>query len=309
MRNEVYIRVDADNSTGLGHFYRCLALAEFIEAHFIITFVYKNFNLSLKRKIKKFNFQKIEKENDFFKKVIENSVVVVDGYDFGRDFFQELKKTKCKIISIQDIEQFSENVDLVINHLPLRENKYKDVELLAGPEYAIIRKKILKKPINQKKGDGFLISLGGTENYFIINQLVDLIKQLDKYATIRILTTQANGKNIIGEGHEIFINQDEESVIELIDNSEFCLITSGMISYEVLARNKKAIVGALNEGQASIGKTFCEMALVEYIGFWKNIKYEKFKEAIKGNSIRPNVVKNIFDGKSDERILKKILQL
>lgn len=311
MKKEVFIRVDADPEIGLGHFFRCLALAEFLESHFKITFVSQKINSDLIRRLKeKFNFFKIEKEEDFFKVTKENSLIIVDGYQFTKLFFQKLEKQKVKIICIQDIEHFSEHVDMVINHLPDVEKYYKDVELLAGPEYAIIRRKILKQPVSSKKEKcGYLISLGGTENYLIVNQIIDLINQIDINATIRILTTQSNSKKINSEGIEIYFNQDEEAIIDLIDNAGICLITSGMISYEVLARNRKAIIGALNEGQAEIGEKFEEMGLVEFVGYWKDISLEILQKALKGNAIRSEVVKNIFDGKSDERLLEKILQL
>ena len=311
MKKEVYMRVDGDARTGLGHFFRCMALAEFLEAHFKIIFVSQRITPNLISKIrKKYIFFKIEEEIDFFKVLREDSLVVVDGYQFGKTFFQELKSFKIKIISIQDKQRFHENVDLVINHLPDVEKYYQNVDILAGPKYALIRKKILKQPISSRMvEEGYLISLGGTDNYSFINQIVDLIKQIDTRETIRVLTTEENSKKINSEGLQMYFDQDEDAILQLIDNSRFCLITSGMISYEVLARNKRAVVGALNEGQVKIAEEFEEMGLVEFVGCWKDINLKKLEKALKGNNIKLKSVENIFDGKSDERIMEKFLQL
>lgn len=311
MKKEIYIRVDGDAETGWGHFFRCLALAEFLESHFEITFVCQKNNPDLIRRIsEKCNFLKIEKETDFFNSIKEKSLVVVDGYKFNSSFFQKLKTLNVKVICIQDIEHFSHNLDLVINHLPNVGKYYKNVNVLAGPRYAIIRKKILKWPNTSKKTEeGYLISLGGTKNYDLINHVVNLIKQIDKKTTIRILTTQKNCEKINPEGVDIYFNQDEEAIIKLIDKSAFCLITSGMISYEVLARNKRAVVGALNEGQAKIAEEFKQMGLVESVGFWEDINLEKLKRALSLNAIKPEEIKKIFDGKSGDRLIEKFLQL
>lgn len=311
MKKVVFFRVDADASTGLGHFFRCLALAEFIRAHFEIKFVCKNINsVLIDRVAEEYHFFKIRNEMEFFRMIKKGSIVVVDGYQFQQKYFQKLKKADAKVVSVQDVQRFTDNIDLVINHLPGIEQKYQNVEILSGPEYAIIRKKILRKNLMSRKETGFLISLGGTNNSALINKIIGLLKQLYDQSIIRVLTTRDNAQDIIDyKGVELYFDQSEEEIIRLIDHSEFCIITSGMISYEVLARNKRAIVGALNEGQAEIGERFSEMRLVEYVGLWQNIDLRKLKAALKVESIERNVVKNLFDGKSDERILKRILEL
>lgn len=309
MKKRLYIRVDGNKKIGFGHFFRCLALANFLRENFDITFISKELDTELSARLEGvFRFFKIEGEKEFFEYIEEKSIVIVDGYNFPISFFQRLKGKGSKIVSVQDVEPYSEYIDLVINHLPDVEGWYSGVEVLAGPKYAIIRENILRAPEILREEKNYFISLGGTKNYLLINRIISLIRAIDCHTTICILTTQFNEQYITGEKIKIFIDQDEEGIIDLIDNSRVCFITPGMISYEVLARNRKAVVGAMNTGQASIGEKLCDLGLVEYIGLWKDVGQDQFVKALKNDFNKRNR-EVIFDGKSDKRILNKFLQL
>jgi UDP-2,4-diacetamido-2,4,6-trideoxy-beta-L-altropyranose hydrolase len=309
MKNKVYIRVEANQRVGLGHFFRCLALAEMIDSHFYVVFV--GFEIAENiLKEKKAAFFKIGTEQEFFYELEAGDIVVVDGYDFQANYYKSLKRKKVKVVSIQDIQRFSENIDLVINHLPGAENEYKHVDVLGGPKHAIIRKKLLEVPEKVKEEpNNILISLGGTENYSLVNRLISMLNATYLNPKIKVLTTDANGEKITGNNVVVYSNLNEDEIIQLIDCASICVITSGMISYEVLARNRQAVVGALNAGQDKVGRFFGKMKLVEYIDFWKDVDISVFSEALKGSNIDRDKVKLIFDGKSGERIKNKFLEL
>lgn len=309
MRKQVFLRVEGNERVGLGHFMRCMALVEMLESHFQVSFVGKevpeNF---IKEKEKKILV--IREEQEFIEILNEDAIVVVDGYDFDEGYYKRLKEKKATVVSIQDIFHFSENIDLVINHLPNSERFYSGVEILSGPRYAIIRSDFLKIPIEETEDSGeIFISLGGTENYQLVNRIIEMLNRYFDEVRINVLTTEGNKKRIKGENLVLFSNIDAGEIVQLIDRSAICLITSGMISYEVLARNKKAIVGALNEGQNAVGKYFEERALVEYLGYWKDLTKESFYRALLMKNIDQLKVQSIFDRKSGERIRNKFLTL
>lgn len=309
MKKQVFLRVEGNKRVGLGHFMRCMALAEMLDSHFQITFVSKEIPENLVKEKSK-SLLKIHEEQEFIEILNEETIVVVDGYDFDKTYYKYLKEKKATVVSIQDIYHFSENIDLVINHLPESKSFYPGVEILAGPRHAIIRSAFLKSPMNkvQDTGEAF-ISLGGTVNYQLVNKIIKILNLYSEDLKINVLTTAGNREKIEGKNVVLFSNIDADQIVQLIDRSSICLITSGMISYEVLARNKKAIIGALNDGQDTVGKYFEEMELVEYLGFWKDLTKEKLYEALQMKNINQEKVRSIFDGKSGERITNKFLSL
>ena len=309
MKEQIFFRVEGNRRVGLGHFMRCVALAEMLSPYFKITFVGKEIPVNLLISRDK-AFLKILEEHEFLEILNEKAIVVVDGYDFDAHYYKSLKATQATVVSIQDINHFSDNIDLVVNHLPDSEKFYPEIEILSGPKHAIIRSAFLELPKFKTQDSGeIFISLGGTENDKLVNKIIELLNLFSEKSVINVLTTEENKKKITGENVVLFSNIDANDIVQLIDRASVCLITSGMISYEVLARNKKAIVGALNEGQNSVGEYFKEMGLVEYLGYWKDLTKEKLHEALLMKNINQEKVKSIFDGKSGERISSKILSL
>ncbi len=309
MEKQIYIRVEGNKKVGLGHLVRCMALAEMLNSHFQITFVGKDVPEQLLQ-VKNKRLLKIQKEEEFLGILNEGFIVVVDGYEFDEAYYRLLKNKNSTVVSIQDIYRFSENIDLVINHLPGSKKDYRNVEVLSGPRHAIIRSAFLELPKkkDQNTNEAF-ISLGGTENYSLVNNIIKMLNLNEEGLRINVLTTDDNKERIRGENVVLFSNVDENQIVQLIDNSSICLITSGMISYEVLARNKRALIGALNDGQNTVGKQFEEMELVEYLGYWKDLTQETFSEAILMKNINQERVASIFDGRSGKRIRNKFLSL
>lgn len=261
--------------------------------------------IKIKLKEDGFSPMRIRREEDFFEILKSNIIAIIDGYQFDESFYATVKK-KCKVISIQDIYTFSDNVDLVLNHLPNSEVHYKNVEILSGPKYAILRPEFFEHKSTSTTDNSVFISLGGTINFSIINKMIN---DLSGDNHINVLTTEENASKIKGKMVNIFYDLNAQEVVKLIDQSNTCFVTTGMVSYEVLARNKKAIVGSLNDGQDTIGKEFKNLGLIEYVGRWEHINEKKIKTAMEFKNIDLNKVSNIFDGKSGERILKRFLQL
>lgn len=310
MKNNVFIRTDGGSEVGYGHIMRCIALAQMIQPVCIPTFVGKEVPKEIIETYgNDYDFKIVHSENEFFGLLDKHSLVVVDGYSFDKNFYKELKEINYKTISIQDVKCFSQHIDLVINHLPASQIYYDNINVLSGPKYAILRKEFLDSPLVHASPYEILISLGGTTNFQVINNLVEILRSMSTKYKINILTTEENAVNVRGNDCYIYVNKSGKEVVELIDQCSYCFITSGMISYEVLARNKTAIIGALNDGQASVGEKLAALGLAEYIGKWEKVNHKIFKKALYSENIDKNRVNAIFDGKSGTRILNKILEL
>lgn len=303
--------MDGGPEVGLGHFIRCMALAEMLRSDFRITFVCKEAPYFLKKELNQnINFIKIQEEREFFELLNENSLVIVDGYQFKADYYFQLKKYCFKTISIQDSRRFSKDVDLVINNMPNTGKYYSGVESLTGPYYAIIREDFLKrKSFGIAAEHEYLISLGGTANSEVINRIINIIRSLDDKAEVHILTTENNITDIVHRNTSVHTDKTAEEVVKIIDRSRVCFTTAGMFALEVLSRNKKIILGALNEGQHKIGQEVKDLGFVEYVGEWNKVTPSVLRRALKFDNIEEQKISNMFDGQSGERILNEISKL
>ncbi|MGV8878713.1 MAG: hypothetical protein ACOH2A_06745 [Sphingobacteriaceae bacterium] len=307
MVTDIYIRVDGDVYSGLGHSFRCLALAHMLKQSFIIHFVSKSMPDNMVCKIigSGYSFKLISDEREFFSLLKGLEIVVVDSYFLKKDFYKAVKSYGSVVVSIQDVYHFSENIDLVINHLPNVERFYHVSNVICGPKYAIIREEFLEEPIIERPFlEGVFISLGGTINYKIVNELIIKLRELG-IKKINVLTTSYNRQFIEDNEHvTTLIDLNANSVIKIIDDSELCFITPGMVLYEVLSRNKKAVVGSLNEGQNELAERFHEEQLVDNVGYWNGIKADQIKEVLQSDHINLQKVSAMFDNKSGKRILE-----
>jgi UDP-2,4-diacetamido-2,4,6-trideoxy-beta-L-altropyranose hydrolase len=120
---EVYIRADGNAKIGLGHIHRTLALADCLKDHFQITFcvygadelvsgIIKNKGYALKNIISAdYNDPGI-----FTGVISKEAVIVIDGYDFKTDYQKALKESGHKVIAIDDLNEWENVADAVINH-------------------------------------------------------------------------------------------------------------------------------------------------------------------------------------------------
>ncbi len=306
MHNKVFIRVDGGSIIGFGHVVRCMALADILKCNFTIKFILKEIPLNFKHEIIQSGFEvfQIEDEQDWISVLTGNEIVVVDGYNFDDIFYAQIKLKKSVVVSIQDIYHHTKNIDVIINHLPGLEKKYNHKKAFTGPKYAIIRNEFLKaKKSDHENSNNYFISLGGTINHEQINVLVDLLKNIGKN-TINILTTDYNKRFIvIKEGCQVYTKLKAKKIVELIDSSCYSFITPGMILYEVLSRNKRAVVGSLNDGQYALAEDFVEMKVMSNIGYWKDINFKNLVDAMLISNFNMNKVESIFDQNSNSRIL------
>lgn len=311
MKKKIFIRVDGNSIYGLGHLIRCIALANMLNPYFKIYIVHKAIPPFYIEKFSNIiNFIRIEKEEQFFKLLENKSMVIIDGYHFTANYYEQLRKYAYKIISIQDVNHYVDNIDLVINHLPNMEKRYFKVDHLCGPKYAIVRKEFLTREIsNTKNLNNYFISLGGTPNSHIVSKILKWINEYNNKIHIDVLTTKENSNLIEGSNLSLHTDKSAKEIVDLIDISSVCFITPGMIAYEVLSRKKLAIVGALNDGQHYLGTNFGHIGFIEYVGIWTEMEDQKLESAMNFANVKKKKIEEIFDGRSGERIAKKILEI
>lgn len=107
----IVFRVDESQKIGMGHFYRCLSLADLIPEYEIVFAMKSPSDGSIQTLEKKAYLLvsipetvDIDDQNRILKNAIRsNDIVVLDGYDYSTEYMNYLKTLCLKLVVIDDL--------------------------------------------------------------------------------------------------------------------------------------------------------------------------------------------------------------
>lgn len=326
---KVYFRTDVSSEIGMGHFSRCIGLADIVKDFLDPVFIMQQFNPVCKGLCKEKNYEFIElpteiKPSDDLdeidKNIIDGSLVVLDGYHFGTDLQLYLKKKDCKVISNDDIHAHHFYSDVVINHGGGTKEDYSVepyTQLFLGLNYAILKNEFieaakLRRPKSEIKN--ILIAIGGTDPNHYSAQLADWLIDLEQIEQINILTTTAN-KNIIAlvdycnaeDKLNIHIDLPTAEVIDLLLENDLAILPASTICIEACAVGIGIICGITAENQYDMYKALTRTPAVLGMDKLINISDQKMKSVVQSLTLQDvnDMIKHqrkLVDGRSHERI-------
>jgi spore coat polysaccharide biosynthesis predicted glycosyltransferase SpsG len=143
---KVYLRADAGNRIGYGHFIRTLALADVLKDSFKCTFFTTTptaYQIGEMAKVCPYvALQEDTKFEDFLNYLKGDEIVVLDNYFFTTEYQKQIKEKGSKLVCIDDMHDKHYVADVVINHA-LTDKSLFDCEaytkLCLGFDYALLR--------------------------------------------------------------------------------------------------------------------------------------------------------------------------
>jgi UDP-2,4-diacetamido-2,4,6-trideoxy-beta-L-altropyranose hydrolase len=212
----VFVRVDASEKIGTGHFYRCLTLSlKVISKGHNVTFISRKMPEDLIRLLEKKNIQfktifnnssseignlshshwlevgQLEDANNF-KKVIQNKIdlLIIDHYGIDYIWENELRKIAKKILVIDDLADRRHVCDYLLdqNYYTNLSSRYFDrlssnAITLLGPDYCLLRDDFLKirSSIEKKVTKGItrvFIFFGGIDSQNYTKVALEVLKKI-----------------------------------------------------------------------------------------------------------------------------------
>jgi UDP-2,4-diacetamido-2,4,6-trideoxy-beta-L-altropyranose hydrolase len=252
----VVFRVDSSSQIGLGHLMRCLVLAKQYKQDNII-FATQELAGNVNHKIKECGYQHINLSDNntqtLINTVVSNAVdlLVFDHYDIGYQFEKTIKdETGVKILSFDDTYQ-QHYCDVLLNHnIYAKDEDYQGLvpnfcKLRCGEKYTLIRDEFKKlKPKNRRINKNNLtifVAMGGSD---INNISLEVLKVLIgvNCTTVNLATTNANSNidtllEFSKQYSQVNIHINHSNVAQLMDDSDFAIITPSVTVYEVMALN------------------------------------------------------------------------
>ena len=320
MKNTVFIRADASEKIGLGHVMRCFALAQMIKDDFEIQFFCKEIPRQLAAEISSagFTIEKIEREDDFISSLKANTLVILDGYEFGLEYQAQIKKRRARIIWISDFKAQNPVADIILNQAPgIQANGYQtsfSSRFLLGPEYALLRPIFFQTQKQEKIPNSIFICFGGADPLNLSLKTLEVLSSFSKFEKCTVVTGAAylfqseledfihNSKRNIEHFHSI----DAEKMYALMSQSDLAIVPSSSIIYEAMATNCQIISGYYVDNQ----KLFYEGLKTQNCFYDAGqFETENLEKALNSYFTKPEKKANLIDKKSPERIRKAMLQL
>lgn len=317
---EISIRADGNAKIGLGHIHRTLALADYLKVYFQVTFYCYEIDEVVSAIITSKGYElKQVKESDYqnpdaFLKLISNkSVVVLDGYNFKTDYQKAVKANGNKMVAIDDLNQWENVADAVINHgySGTDYEKGSASKLYSGLSYAIVKPEILQAVRTSEKRaiNKVLVCIGGTDPEGFSQKIVSaLLKDTDK--EISLLTYPLNPafnqleklSNENADRLKLFHSLNTKALIELIQHNDIAILQPSNIALEAAALGIYIYLIQTAENQKFILETLVNNACAEKLGINELSKVVKETSLEKVNTqIKKQA--NLLDKKSPGRIL------
>lgn len=322
MKNNIYIRADGSSAIGLGHIVRCEALAHMLKEYFKITFVCKEIPEQSKNNLQMSGFEliNISSEDDFFKKIFSDDIIILDGYGFDINYQKKIKKIGCKLVCIDDLHDKEFVADLIINHAPGVESKdyiaQPYTQFALGLKHTLLRPVFLtqaKKERKIEKIKTIFICFGGSDIKNLTKSTLEIVLANNEFKNIIIVTGSLYNKlkelnqlincnSRIKHYHAI----DENQMLSLLKDSDLAIVPTSSILFETLAAGCKIISGMYVENQKILFEQFKLFKVFESAKYFEK---KDVKIAIKNSLRNTGTQIRIIDGESGKRNLSKIMQL
>ena len=321
---KLYFRANANSQIGLGHLIRCISLIQIVQKYFDCTLIV-NFDVpkkSLPNDIEYIFINKTNQEDEInvLKTYLDiKSILVLDGYNFAKNYQSKIKCFVKKIIVIDDFKNHKHNCDVVINHGVKNLTSNKSIKTFSGFDYLILRKEFLikaKRKNSNTPNNNVVICFGGSDPYNITYKVIKALSKVTEIEKINVIIGAANIwkdkliQQFASDKVNFFTNIPPKKIINLLDHSIIGISTSSTIALEICSTHTPLLCGWINSNQKCIDNYIVSESCGISIGNWKKASIENiYKYIVK--IINPKTLQILsynqskkIDGKSDKRYLK-----
>lgn len=317
------LRADGNQHIGLGHIYRSIALANILKDKFDIKIVTKSNSLlqPINQAEKEVvlipeNTKLIDEPRWFSENFPENTIVVLDGYQFDENYQKKIKEFNFKLVYIDDLAQCVQHADIVINHSPgVKKSDYRvncKTYFALGLDFAILRPSFLEfkaeKKVKKATEQSVFVSFGGADPCDFTFKSVKELVEISSITSINVLLGAGYCHDKIydlkSKKIKIHKNLNESDVFYLMKNQDLAIVPASTTSMELATLNMPMFLGYFAENQESIYNGFIERNSAIPLGDFNEYDFSKLKIEIDNfNSDRIHSKPIIFNN-SKESLLK-----
>jgi len=301
---------------------RTLAFAQMLISEYELVFVCRYVPSSYINEISNIGFGLIliDVEDDFFRYLTIDCIVVMDGYSFDFDYQRKVKSLVQKLIFIDDLHQMKYSADLIINHAPGVKisdyNALNSTEYALGLNYVLLRPAFLKQAQQKreiKEIQSVMICFGGGDYKNLTLTTLKAIIPFGQFTEINVVTgavyeqSQSLQSLILNDKRiKHFHSLNECEMLSIMVKSDLAIVPSSGILLEALASGAIVISGMYAENQRIFYEKFLQSgAFLNAYNFAANNISKVVRKALNNFS----KTKKLIDGESSIRILRKVIAL
>jgi len=339
-RDTLLIRTDASNRIGTGHVMRCLALAqEWQRVKGAVLFAMAETTSALEQRLLREGIEVVllpEKPGSCADTVKTAALagqygavwVVADGYAFGSDWQQRIKKSGSRLLIWDDYGHAEHYyADFVLNqNLSADAEVYTQrepyTELLLGPRYAMLRREFLEWrkwqreiPVVARK---VLVTLGGSDPENVTGKVIEALRRLpDLEATVVVGGSNSNLRrlemSLVDCESAIKLVVDAQNMPELMAWADMAVTGGGSTCWETSFFGLPSCVIVLAENQAASVRRLREVGAIRCAGQAAETGVENLCQSIYGLAgdlqARKNLSergRSLVDGRGVNRVVANL---
>jgi UDP-2,4-diacetamido-2,4,6-trideoxy-beta-L-altropyranose hydrolase len=265
-------RVESDNQGGMGHFYRCLALANILDGY-KKTFLMSNYQPALSSilKVSNIKLETLKSESPFIansyelsKHIDKKDIVILDGYQYDESYMEALHNLAAGLVVIDDLNKGKYFADIILNHGPHARNAeyncLRRTKLLLGESYTLLRPAFYKNAGEGKVRDQvkvITICFGGADSQNFALRYLEALSHTGKRFEVNIILGASNHNskreyemfNKNSNNVSVCRNLMEEEMVSLLLDSDLLIATPSNIMMEACTINLPVVTQSVANNQ------------------------------------------------------------
>ena len=297
-RKVAVLRADASSSIGVGHVMRSLSLGEaLLDEGFGVELVSCGLASSLASLATSCDIEVVEltcaprsSEDAQFVLTRNAAIVVVDGYEFSRDFFATLELSNTPFAVIDDnAETSAQSPNAVINQNPhastsMYAHMKSNPKLLLGLQYAMVRKEVCEiaaMHLPTREGEVF-VAMGGADFLGLTAPIVEALAETG--LQIRVAVGHANTQREVVQkladqhGHVTLIEQRD--YVSSLASAHVAVLAAGSSLWEACAVGTPSIGLVVADNQAASANAAAKLDITRVIDCRRSFSVEAVKREI-----------------------------
>ena len=339
------IRADASTTMGTGHVMRCLALAQaWQDQGGQAIFVLADKSMAIENRLRSEKMQithlSVEAGGDEdanqtvdFAKKVTSQWIVVDGYQFGKEYQKSIKKLGFKLLFLDDYGHSGHyDADLVLNqNISASEDLYQNREdytqLLLGMQYVLLRREFWQwqnwQRVINSKARKILVTLGGSDPDNLTLKTIQSLQVLgDQDLEVIVVIGGSNPhyevlqKEVADLSLAICLQQNVNNMPELMAWADMAISAGGSTNWELAFMGLPSIVITIADNQKAIAAELDRQGVIVNLGWHQDVTIEQIGLALQElisdrpkRQIMSKKGRELIDGIGSKRAINAIMKI
>lgn len=300
------MRADASMAIGTGHVMRCLALAQALaeqghEASLAACEIPDALTTRLEREgvpVTKLAAERASQEDlDATLRIAGETgatCLVLDGYSFGRDYQDRLRKAACLCVIDDCAAADGYSADLLLNpNLFATDDMYAEqdvAQVLTGAKYAVLRREFWQqtdKPVSSKTRR-ILITMGGSDPDNDTGKVIRAVKKVSlEHVEIRAIVGAGNpyGETLAVQagraGHDVELLRDVQNMREQYDWCDLCVASAGNTALELACVGVASLFLIIVDNQEPVARAIRKFGFGRVLGWHEDVNEDAIRAGVR----------------------------